>query len=194
MGNLAVRDAVIKDKMVRNPLTDYTDEEIDGDIQYLTFSVTAERFAMPIDAVKEIIEAPQITHVPLTPAYIRGVINLRGTVVPVVDLGARLGRTALTLSKRSCIVLVEVRMAEDSHALGMLVDEVNDILEIPERDVKPPPDFGADIRTDFIEAMGRLDDVFVIILSIDHVLSVRELAELHQLTEATTQESLDVEI
>ena len=90
-------------------------------------------------------------------------------------------------------MLVEVRMAEDSHALGMLVDEVNDILDIPERDVKPPPDFGADIRTDLIEAMGRLDDIFVIILSIDHVLSVRELAELHQLTEATIQESLDVE-
>lgn len=193
MGKLAVRDTMNKDRRLNSPLTDCMDEELDGDIQYLTFSVTGERFAMPIDAVKEIIEAPQITQVPLTPPYICGVINLRGNVVAVVDLGARLGRDTLTLTKRSCIVLVEVKVAEDSHNLGMLVDEVNDILEIPERDVKPPPEFGADIRTDFIEAMGRLDDIFVIILSIGHVLSVRELAALQQLTEAVTQDRLDVE-
>lgn len=155
----------------------------DDAAQYLTFSVAEERLAMSIEAVKEIIETPQITSVPMTPDYIRGVINLRGNVVPVIDLGARLGRGVLTLGKRSCIVLVEVRVGDDSHILGMLVDEVNNILDIPQADVKPPPEFGSDIRTDFIEAMGRVDDVFVIVLSIDRVLSLQELAALRRLTE-----------
>ncbi len=151
--------------------------------QYLTFSVADERLAMSITAVKEIIETPQVTRVPMTPDYIRGVINLRGNVVPVVDLGARLGRGALTLTKRSCIVLVEVQVGEDDrHVLGMLVDEVKNILDIPPEDVKPPPEFGSEIRTDFIEAMGRVEDIFVIILSVDHVLSVQELAALRHFT------------
>lgn len=162
-------------------------EIVDDTTQYLTFSVADERLAMSISAVKEIIETPpQITRVPMTPDYIRGVINLRGNVVPVIDLGARLGRGILTLSKRSCIVLVEVRSGNDSHVLGMLVDEVKNILDIPKEDVKPPPEFGSEIRTDFIEAMGRVDDVFVIILSIDHVLSIQELAALKRLTHHVT--------
>ncbi len=161
--------------------------------QYLTFSVAQERLAMSIDAVQEIIETPRIISVPMTPDTIRGVINLRGNVVPVIDLGARLSRGALTLSRRSCIVLVEVKYKNDRHVLGMLVDEVNNILDIPPVDVKPPPEFGSDIRTDFIEAMGRVGDVFVIILSIDHVLSVPELSALKQLTLGGGRSGQDVE-
>ncbi|WPL19612.1 Chemotaxis protein CheW [Thiorhodovibrio winogradskyi] len=153
--------------------------------QYLTFSVAQERLAMSIDAVQEIIETPRVTQVPMTPDYIRGVINLRGNVVPVVDLGARLNRGALTISKRSCIVLVEVKTHNDGEGqvLGMLVDEVNNILDIPRDDVKPAPEFGSEIRTDFIEAMGRVQDVFVIILAIDNVLSIHELAALKKMVE-----------
>lgn len=160
-------------------------EAADEVTQYLTFSVSDERLAMSINAVKEIIETPQVTRVPMTPDYIRGVINLRGSVVPVIDLGARLGRGPLTLTKRSCVVLVEVQVGDEGHVLGMLVDEVKNILDIPPEDVKPPPEFGSEIRTDFIEAMGRVDDVFVIILSVDHVLSVQELAALRQLSGET---------
>lgn len=161
--------------------------------QYLTFSVADERLAMSINAVKEIIETPQVTRVPMTPDYIRGVINLRGSVVPVIDLGARLGRGPLVLTKRSCIVLVEVQVANDRHVLGMLVDEVKNILDIPPEDVKLPPEFGSEIRTDFIEAMGRVDDVFVIILSVDHVLSVQELAALRHFTEDAVSSSNELE-
>lgn len=167
-----------------------TTEEV---TQYLTFNVAEERLAMSIDAVKEIIETPVITRVPMTPDYIRGVINLRGSVVPVIDLGARLGRGRITLTKRSCIVLVEVQAGEDGHVLGMLVDEVKNILEIPREDIKPPPEFGSEIRTDFIEAMGRVDDVFVIILSVNHVLSIQELAALRKLSEAAGADSRDTE-
>ncbi len=168
-------------------------EAADEVTQYLTFSVADERLAMSINAVKEIIETPQVTRVPMTPEYIRGVINLRGNVVPVIDLGARLGRGPLTLTKRSCVVLVEVQVGEDGHILGMLVDEVKNILDIPREDVKPPPEFGSEIRTDFIEAMGRVDDVFVIILSVDHVLSVQELAALRHLSEETEPGGKDAE-
>lgn len=160
-----------------------TDASAGDTAQYLTFSVAEERLAMSIEAVQEIIETPKITEVPMTPDYIRGVINLRGNVVPVVDLGARLGRGALTLSKRSCIVLVEVKSHTINHHLGMLVDEVNNILEIPHDDVKPAPEFGSEIRTDFIEAMGRVDDAFVIILAVDNVLSIQELAALKKMVE-----------
>lgn len=148
---------------------------------------------MSIDAVKEIIETPSVTRVPMTPDYIRGVINLRGSVVPVIDLGARLGRGPIVLTKRSCIVLVEVRVGDEAHVLGMLVDEVKNILEIARDDIKPPPEFGSEIRTDFIEAMGRVDDVFVIILSVDHVLSLQELAALRRISQDSASGGVDGE-
>lgn len=160
--------------------------------QYLTFSVAEERLAMSIDAVQEIIETPLITKVPMTPDYIRGVINLRGNVVPVVDLGARLERGRLTISKRTCIVLVEVNASGESYVLGMLVDEVRNILDIPREDVKPAPEFGSEIRTDFIEAMGRVDDVFVIILAIDNVLSIQELAALKGVSDGMARDGVHV--
>jgi purine-binding chemotaxis protein CheW len=163
----------------RGAATDSADEAN----QYLTFSVAEERLAMPIDAVQEIIETPQITQVPMTPEYIRGVINLRGNVVPIVDLAARLNRGAATLSKRSCVVVVEVETNRSSYVFGMLVDEVKNILDIPREDIRSAPTFGSDISTDFIQAMGRVEDVFVIILAINHVLSVQELAELQKMTE-----------
>ena len=155
-----------------------TDEEA---TQYLTFFVAEERYAIAILDVKEIIEVSQMTRVPMTPDYIRGVINLRGSVVPVVDLRARLGKGRSELTKRSCIVLVEVDTSNGRQPLGMLVDEVNEILEIPASHMQPPPDFGTDIRTDFIQSMGRVDDLFMILLDINHVLSLKELSQLDKL-------------
>ncbi len=151
--------------------------------QYLTFQAGNENLAINILDVKEIIEINIITDVPMTPDYIRGVINLRGNVVPVIDLSARLGRKNSEISKRSCIVLVQVEYKEDIHLLGMLVDAVDEILEIPEANIMPPPDFGADIRTDFIRAMGRVEDTFIILLNISRVLSVKELAQLKQIAD-----------
>jgi purine-binding chemotaxis protein CheW len=155
--------------------------------QYLTFFVAGERYAIAILDVKEIIEVSQMTRVPMTPDYIRGVINLRGNVVPVVDLCARLGKGRCELTKRSCIVLVEVDTRNERQQLGMLVDEVNEILEIPSSHLQPAPDFGTDIRTDFIQSMGRVDDVFMILLDINHVLSVEELSQLEKLGQYASQ-------
>jgi purine-binding chemotaxis protein CheW len=152
--------------------------------QYLTFLVENESFAISILDVKEIIEIANVTHVPLTPDYIHGVINLRGNVVPVIDLSARLKHRCAEVSKRSCIVLVEVEVQDGVQLIGMLVDEVREILEIPSANIQPPPDFGADIRTDFIQAMARVGDVFIILLAMNHVLSLDELSQLNSITQA----------
>jgi purine-binding chemotaxis protein CheW len=158
-------------------------EQIEEPSQFLTFHVRGERFAIGILDVKEIIEIAAMTRVPMTPDFIRGVINLRGNVVAVVDLASRLGRGSSEISKRSCIVLVEIEAEEEQQTIGMLVDEVNEILEIPEGDMQPAPDFGTDIPTKFIQRMGRIDDAFIILLEVNHVLSVGDLSDLMQFRE-----------
>ncbi|MBW2187831.1 MAG: purine-binding chemotaxis protein CheW [Deltaproteobacteria bacterium] len=150
--------------------------------QYLTFLVSNERLGINIDDVNEIIEISNMTRVPMTPDYIRGVINLRGSVVPVIDLSARLGGQASDVGKRSCIVLVEIISADETQSLGMLVDQVDEILEIPAENIQPAPEFGSNIRTEFIQAMGRVDEDFIVLLEISRVLSVTELAQLQQVS------------
>ena len=146
--------------------------------QYLTFSLGGEVFALGILNVKEIIEFGQITEIPMMPAFIRGVINLRGAVVPVIDLSARFGGSSSTVSRRTCIVIVELGDGEERQDLGVIVDAVNEVLEIPRADIEPPPSFGARIRADFIQGMGKVDGHFVIILNVERVLSTEEITLL----------------
>lgn len=146
--------------------------------QYLTFSLGGEVFALGILNVKEIIEFGNVTEIPMMPAFIRGVINLRGAVVPVIDLSARFGGAASTVSRRTCIVIVELGDGEERQDLGVIVDAVNEVLEIPRADIEPPPSFGAKIRADFIQGMGKVEGRFVIILNVDRVLSTHEIAML----------------
>jgi purine-binding chemotaxis protein CheW len=146
--------------------------------QFLTFSLNGEMFAVGIDNIKEIIEFGQPTEVPMMPGFIRGVINLRGAVVPVIDLNARFGRTASAVSRRSCIVIVEVPAEEGAQDIGIMVDAVSAVLEIPAAEIEPPPSFGSRIRSEFLQGMGKVNGRFVMILSIAHVLSVDELAQL----------------
>jgi purine-binding chemotaxis protein CheW len=147
--------------------------------QYLTFVLGGEAYAMCILAIKEIIEYGNLTEVPRMPAFIRGVINLRGAVVPVIDLSARFGKPATTVTRRTCIVIVEVASEQDeAQVVGVMVDAVNAVLEIPANEIEPPPSFGAHIRADFMSGMGKVNGKFVIILNIHHVLSVDEMASL----------------
>ena len=150
-------------------------------IQYLTFISGRETFAIGILDVKEIIEIEHITRVPMMPDFICGIINLRGKVVPVVELCARLGRQTDNVTKKSCIILVEVGPEDDRQTIGMLVDEVNEILEIDDKHTEPPPNFGTDIRTEFIRAMGRVNERFIILLDVEHVLSVDDISGLSKL-------------
>ena len=146
--------------------------------QYLTFSLGGEMFAVGILNVKEIIEYGNLTEIPMMPAFIRGVINLRGSVVPVIDLSARFGGKSTELSRRTCIVIVEVADEETRHDIGIMVDAVSEVLDIPGSEIEPPPTFGARIRADFIFGMGKVNGKFVIILNINKVLSVEEIAQL----------------
>lgn len=148
--------------------------------QYLTFMLGGEVFAIGILAIKEIIEYGNLTEVPMMPGYIRGVINLRGSVVPVVDLSARFGRKATELTRRTCIVIIEVVSEQEKQVLGVVVDAVNEVLEIPHGQIEPPPAFGAKIRTDFIRGMGKVESKFVIILNVNNVLSLEDMTLLEQ--------------
>lgn len=148
--------------------------------QYLTFALRGEMFAIGILHIKEILEYGQLTTVPMMPDFIRGVINLRGAVVPVVDLASRFGGERSDITKRTCIVIIEVTTAEGQQDIGVVVDSVSEVLEIPAGEIEPPPSFGAKIRADFIQGMGKVNANFVIILSVDKVLSVEELAMVSQ--------------
>jgi purine-binding chemotaxis protein CheW len=151
--------------------------------QYLTFQLSGEMYAVGILNVKEIIEYGQLTEIPMMPAFIRGVINLRGSVVPVIDLAARFGHAQSEVGKRTCIVIVEVSQGDDKHDLGIMVDAVSEVLEVSGADIEPAPAFGAKIRADFIDGMAKINARFVIILDIQKVLSVDEMAVLATVSE-----------
>lgn len=146
--------------------------------QYLTFTLGGEMFGVGILNVKEIIEFGNLTEIPMMPPFIRGVINLRGAVVPVIDLAARFGSKTTEVGRRTCIVIVEVSDDEIRHDIGIIVDAVSEVLEIPGSEIEPPPSFGARIRADFIQGMGKVAGKFVILLDITRVLSVEEIAML----------------
>lgn len=148
------------------------------DSQYLTFQLAGEMFAIGILNIKEIIEYGNITSVPMMPAFVRGVINLRGRVVPVIDLQARFGRESTPDGKRTCIVIIEVTVQGETQDIGVVVDAVSEVLTIPASEIERAPSFGARLRADFICGMGKVDGKFVIILNVDQVLSVTELAGL----------------
>ncbi|MDY7575522.1 chemotaxis protein CheW [Actimicrobium sp. CCI2.3] len=146
--------------------------------QYLTFSLGRDLFAVGILVIKEIIQYGQLTTVPLMPAFIRGVINLRGAVVPVIDLALRFGGAAARVGKRSCIVVLEITHDGESHDIGMLVDAVSAVVDIPLAEIEAVPDFGTEVRSEFIEGMGKIDGHFVIILDVARTFSLTELASI----------------
>ena len=162
--------------------------------QYLTFMLGGEDYAIGILAIKEIIEHGQMTRVPMMPEFIRGVINLRGAVVPVIDLGVRFDGQATVMGKRTCIVILEVQANDgegEAHDVGILVDAVNEVMDIAAADVEPAPAFGTHIRTDFIAGMGKVEDKFVVILDPARVLSVDEMTALAQTTAQAPVSEID---
>jgi len=153
--------------------------------QYLTFVSGNEIYGVSILVIKEILEYHEPTVVPMMPDFIRGVINLRGSVVPVIDLSLRLGKDAGEVTKRTCVVIIEIQHEEERMEIGIIVDAVNEVLDILPENIEPAPNFGAKIRTDFISGMGKVDEKFVVLLSIDHVLSVEELSMLESASNAS---------
>jgi len=143
--------------------------------QYLTFHLAREEYAVSILKVKEIIEYGTITIVPQTPPWIRGVINLRGNVVPVLDLAIKFGMSQSLITDRTCIVIVEVDMDGETTVMGVIADSVSQVIDLPPSDILAPPAFGTRIKVDFLHGMGKSDKKFFLILDIDKVLSIDEL-------------------
>lgn len=154
------------------------DEENIEEHQYLTFVINQEAYGITILAIKEILEYGELTRIPMVPSFIRGVINLRGSVVPVVDLAVRMGAESAQVTKRTCIVIIEITHEDEVMDIGIVVDAVNEVLDIPPEEVEPAPNFGASIRLDFIRGMGKVNNKFVILLDVNRVLSVEELSLL----------------
>lgn len=151
---------------------------VDEPLQYLTFLADQAMYAVNTLSVREIIEYSQVTTVPMMPVFLRGVINLRGSVVPVVDLKARFGKGVTPLGSRTCIVILEAAKEGESQVLGVVVDAVSEVIEILDSDIKPAPAFGNPIRTDFIRGMTKVRGDFVTLLQIEQVLCVDEMAGL----------------
>jgi purine-binding chemotaxis protein CheW len=147
--------------------------------QFLTFILGSDMFAIGILAIKEIIEYQELTVVPMMPEAIRG------AVVPVIDLSARFGRRPSNVTKRTCIVIVEVRNEDERQDIGVVVDAVNQVIEINANEIEPAPAFGTKLRTDFIRGMGKVLGRFVVLLDVARVLSLDEIGT-HALTEAVS--------
>ena len=166
----------------QGPTKQVATQKVVEEKQYLTFMLGGEMFSIGILSIKEIIWYANLTEVPMMPACIRGVINLRGAVVPVMDLSNRFGKPSTPVVKSTCIVIIEVpRANEGEHqAMGVVVDSVQAVLEIPVSEIEPSPSFGAKIRPDFIEGIAKVNGKFVILLNVNQVLSMEEISQLGQ--------------
>ena len=156
-------------------MTDAATERAEEKAQYLTFFVQEEEYAIEILRVKEILRYETLTRVPMTPQYIRGVMNVRGSVVPVIDLGVKFGLESSPVTKWTCIVVVQVLVDGEEVAFGLLADAVSQVVNLPKSEVEPPPAFGTTARADCLKGMGRLGAKFALILDIDRVLATDEV-------------------
>lgn len=144
-------------------------------VQYLTFKLAEEVFALDVAKVREILEFTSITKVPQTPEFMRGVINLRGSVVPVIDLRLNFGMTCTEQTVNTCIIVVEVSLEGEVIVLGVLADSVQEVVEMEPEQIEPAPHIGTKLNTEFIKGMGKINNDFVMILDIDKVFSSEDL-------------------
>jgi purine-binding chemotaxis protein CheW len=149
--------------------------KIDERATYLTFNLEEESFAIEVENVREVLDLASVTKVPHTPDFMRGVINLRGNVVPVMDMRAKFGLPAVEDTVDTCIVVVEVNFGGEITVIGALADSVQEVFELGNDQIEPPPSIGTRLDTEFIRGMGKKGDRFIIILDIDKVFSVDEL-------------------
>ncbi len=148
--------------------------------QYLSFELNKEEFAIEISKVREVLDMTRITKVPQTPDFIKGVINLRGAVVPVVDLRLKFGITETEKTVNTRIIIVEISMDEETTVLGALADAVNEVMDMEPENIEPAPKLGTRLNTDYIRGMGKKNEEFIMILDIDRVLSSDEFSLISQ--------------
>lgn len=152
--------------------------EITDTTQYLTFDLDDEVFALDVGKVREVLDYTTITKVPKTPTFMLGVINLRGSVVPVVDMRLKFGMPKMEKTVNTCIIITEVEVEGEVTVLGALADSVKEVVDLEPDEIEPAPRIGTTVSTDFIKGMGKCDDEFIMILNIDKVFSSNELAEI----------------
>lgn len=155
--------------------------------QYLTFKLDDEVFGLAIGKVREVLDFTTITKVPRTPEYMRGVINLRGSVVPVVDLHLKFGLAQTEKTVNTCIIIVEISMEGEITVLGALADSVQEVVELEPEQIEPAPKIGTKLNTEFIKGMGKREDQFIILLDIDKVFSNDELTQVQRLDAAPNE-------
>ena len=143
--------------------------------QYLTFFLADEQYAVGVLNVKEIIEYGVVTRVPTTPPYIRGVINLRGSVVPVVDLSVKFGLQECPVSRRTCIIIMETMLRGERATMGVVADSVSQVIQFAEQDIEPAPAFGSRVRIEYLEGMAKMGSKFVLILNMNEVFAADEI-------------------
>lgn len=156
--------------------------------KYLTFHLGKEEYGLEILKVREIIGMMNVTSVPRTPDFIRGVINLRGKVIPVVEIRGKFQLEAVDDTEKTCIIVVQVNRDDTKVTMGIIVDEVSEVLDIDRSQLEPSPQFGTSINTDFILAMGRVEEKLIMLLDVDQVLSSGELETLGQIEGQTASE------
>jgi len=167
--------------------------EITEATQHLTFKLDDEVFAIDISKIREVLEYTTVTKVPRTPAFMCGVINLRGGVVPVVDLRLKFGMSEAEKTVNTCIIIVEVDLDGETTVLGALADSVQEVFEFEADQIEPAPKIGTRLKTEFIKGMGKRDDQFIMILDIDRVFSTDELAVVNDAGSTSLTEDLDTE-
>ncbi len=155
--------------------------------KYLTFRLAGEAYGLEILKVQEIIRVMDVTRVPRTPDFIRGVINLRGKVVPVVDLGLKFGLGKTVRQDRTCIIVVQVMRGDVKVIMGILVDEVNEVMGIAASQIEPAPEFGIAVDASFILGMGKADDKVVMLLDAERVLTATEVGAVAAVETSTSE-------
>lgn len=146
----------------------------DRKAQFLAFTLGEETFGIPVAAIQEVIQYDRMGTLPLMPGFVRGVINLRGAVVPVLDLAVLFGRSAMEAARRTCIVILDLERDGRRSTLGVMVDTVQAVLDLASADLEPPPSFGSSIRPEFLAGIAKVDGKFVILLDMAHALSAGE--------------------
>ncbi|MFO8022559.1 MAG: chemotaxis protein CheW [Perlabentimonas sp.] len=154
---------------------------------YLSFKLGDEEFAAHVSKVLNILEMTKITEVPKAPEYMKGVINLRGTVLPVIDTRIKFGMTPTEYTTNTCIIVLDIEVDGDAIQVGALVDAVQAVLEIDKKQIMPPPSIGSKYRSEFIEGVANIDEKFIMILNMDAVFSTEDLTNLKTKTEETEQ-------
>jgi purine-binding chemotaxis protein CheW len=157
--------------------------------QYLTFTLNKDIYALDISSVREVLELTPITRIPRTPKFMRGVINLRGHAVPVVDMRLKFGMSRTEDTINTCIIIVEVSFDGEQTIMGALADSVREVVELTENMIEQAPRMGTSIKTEYIKGMGKQDDEFIIILDISKILSVEELAMLKSVQDTAPAEN-----